>query len=93
MNLRPKKRVYTALAVMLLSCSLNIAVVDSAFAQKASLEQCQKLQKKIARLTSLRRGGGNAIRMETWRQQRKRYEHQFREYRCRTHGKLLRVKN
>lgn len=90
MKSRTKLDVAAKFIIVLLPCALNFGLIDEATAEKASLEQCRKLQRKIDRLTSLRRGGGNATRMETWRQQRKRYEEQFREHRCRSYGKLLR---
>lgn len=54
------------------------------------LERCVYLSKKLERYTRLRRAGGSAVRMESWRRTRERYASEFRELRCHRFGRALR---
>jgi hypothetical protein len=47
-----------------------------------TLERCRYLSAKIEHYTRLRRAGGSANRMESWRRSRARYEAEYRELRC-----------
>lgn len=57
---------------------------------KAALARCVYLKKKIHRYTQLRRSGGSAARMESWRTSRRRYADEYREKRCDRYGRQLR---
>jgi hypothetical protein len=47
-----------------------------------TLERCRFLTGKIEHYTQLRRGGGTASRMESWRRTRARYEEEYKQLRC-----------
>jgi hypothetical protein len=58
-------------------------------AQEASLAQCQALQDRMARYTALRRKGGSASQMESWRNQLRKAEAKFSEKGCRGYRREL----
>ncbi len=51
-------------------------------AKSLSVKQCQSLSKKIESYTKLRKRGGSAKQMESWRKSRKKYKNRFREGQC-----------
>jgi hypothetical protein len=53
-----------------------------ATAKSLSIKQCQSLTKKIENYTKLRKRGGSAKQMESWRKSRKKYKLRFREGQC-----------
>ena len=69
---------------------LTHAASPPATAQTASLEKCRSLQERIERYTRLRRKGGSASQMDSWKRQLRKSEEQFREYGCREFGRELR---
>ncbi|WP_133300639.1 hypothetical protein [Seongchinamella sediminis] len=54
----------------------------NAFAQQASVEQCQKLRDGIARYDELRRNGGSGSQMDSWKRSRRKLDKQFRKLGC-----------
>jgi hypothetical protein len=69
--------------MLLLLLSLLLAFdLQAAPPPDKTLERCRYLSAKIEHYTRLRRAGGNANRMESWRKSRARYEAEFRDLRC-----------
>ncbi|EED31365.1 hypothetical protein NOR53_2463 [gamma proteobacterium NOR5-3] len=58
-----------------------------------ALERCFYLSEKIEHYTQLRRRGGSAMQMASWRKSRSRYEDEFRTLRCSKFSHQLRRKN
>ncbi|MFT4612899.1 MAG: hypothetical protein ACI9NT_000032 [Bacteroidia bacterium] len=58
-------------------------------AQELSQSDCQQLRDTIERYTKLRRGGGSARQMESWKKSRKRYEDRFSKGNCYKYGAQL----
>lgn len=58
-------------------------------AQDASLPQCQGWQNKIDYYSNLRKKGGRAQQMESWKQARAVYEDKFQTNKCRKYGKKI----
>jgi hypothetical protein len=89
-SLMPLLKVPRALTLPAAVCLfIASSLAAPARAQTADLETCQDLKAKIDYYTDLRRGGGTALRMESWKQQRSVYEEKFREYACHKYGKDL----
>ncbi len=57
--------------------SLLIFPAPPATASQGSLEYCQKVSDKIRYYSSLRKMGESAKKMESWKQQRKKYKERF----------------
>lgn len=53
-----------------------------AVAQSGSVQECQRLQDRIDKYTRLRRKGGSASQMDTWKRERTRAEEAFRQLDC-----------
>ncbi len=54
-----------------------------------SLEACKRLQSEIERYDDLRRKGGSASQMESWKKSRAKLEDKFRAGDCRRHGRAV----
>lgn len=78
-----------ALAPIGVAITLVILSTD-AVAQDVSLQQCKSWYNKIEHITDLRRAGGSAKRMDSWKRQRRAYEDKFKEANCRRYGKKVR---
>jgi len=50
--------------------------------QDISLDRCKYLQERIEYYTQLRKQGGSASQMESWKKSRRKYEDEFREGDC-----------
>jgi len=74
-----------AAAVLLLA----LGIPPPAISQTAALEKCQALKDRIEQYTGLRRAGGSARQMETWKKPLRRSEEQFHEHKCRKYGRKL----
>lgn len=72
-------RISKALAVFSV-CVTGAA--SHAYAQQASLEQCQKLKDGMARYDELRRNGGGGNQMDAWKRSRRKLDKQFRDSGC-----------
>jgi hypothetical protein len=79
-------KIATGAAAILL---LAIGIPPAANSQTASLEKCQALKDRIENYTRLRRAGGSAHQMETWKEQLRRCEDRFHEYGCRKYRRKL----
>jgi len=77
------------IAGLLVALLLAPGMAPTAAAQEASLEQCQALKDRVRRYTALRRLGGTARQMESWREQLRRAETAFREKGCRAYRREL----
>jgi hypothetical protein len=63
-----------------------------AHARDGSPEQCRRLQERIERYTELRRSGGTAAQMASWRRSRSEAEAAYRDYNCHRQGrKMIRI--
>ncbi|MCB1843286.1 MAG: hypothetical protein KDI09_10020 [Halioglobus sp.] len=64
--------------------ALLLALPTGAQAQddEARLKECRKLHERIKHYTGLRRKGGSAARMESWKKQLRKHEARFRELDC-----------
>ena len=60
----------------------TVAAPITLHAAKASLETCQQLHDRVEYYTDLRRSGGSARKMESWKQQRDRYKEKYSDYHC-----------
>lgn len=69
---------------------LLLTCITPTQAQDASLGQCQQWHSQIEYYTDLRRAGGRAQQMESWKQLRTDYEDKFKEARCKKYGKEAR---
>ena len=56
---------------------------------EASLSQCQYWKDKIDYYTDLRRKGGSASRMESWRSTRREYKEKYNDYECDGWGRKI----
>jgi len=74
---------------VLVALLLAPGMAPTAGAQEASLEQCQALKDRIHRYTALRRLGGTARQMESWREQLRKAEAKFSEKGCRAYRRKL----
>lgn len=80
-----------ALVAFLLVCAAPAASgAEGGPRADPKLERCRFLHARVEHYTRLRRGGGSSVRMERWRQARKRYEKEFRDLRCYRYGRRLR---
>ena len=59
-------------------------------AQSLSLESCKSIREKIHKYDVLRRKGGSAAQMDSWRKSRAKLEERFRQGKCRKYGRSLR---
>jgi hypothetical protein len=59
-------------------------------AQSLSLERCKGIREKIERYDVLRRKGGSAAQMDSWRKSRAKLEERFRQGNCRKYGRSVR---
>ncbi len=59
-------------------------------ADDLSLDACRNIQEQIEYYDNLRKRGGSAQQMESWKQTRERYKAQFREGDCKRWKKQLR---
>lgn len=73
-------------------CILTLAAVFSPIAtsQNLPLERCKYLQERIDYYTKLRKRGGAASQMESWKQTRRKYENEFRDGDCYKYATSLR---
>ena len=71
------------IAIVFLSLCFSVS------AQEVSIEKCQRLKDHIEYYDGLRRKGGSAQQMESWKRSRADVEDDFREYHCRKYGKKL----
>ena len=76
---------------ILLASVMCVTLSSPVVAQKADFKTCLKLKDKIEKLTYLREQGGSARKMERWNRERRVHKDKFREYRCRNHGKTMRL--
>ena len=58
-------------------------------AQELSLAKCQGLKDKIEKYSKLRRGGGSASQMESWKKSRRIYEDKYRDGDCHKYGNKI----
>ena len=56
--------------------------IPAALAQDKSLQECQRLQQKIERLSQQRKRGGSSAQMDSWRQARRAVEQKFDDGDC-----------
>ena len=75
--------------LLLAVCVLLLWLAPPAHAQVLSQPECQQLQDRIEKYTSLRRSGGSARQMESWKRSRKYYEDRFRKGDCYKFGVRL----
>ena len=61
---------------------LTALLAPVANAQDIPLERCKHLQQRIDYYTKLRRNGGSASQMESWKKARSRHEQEFRDGDC-----------
>ena len=73
----------------LLVAFLVLPYSSGLLAQEISLGTCQQLTNQVEKYTKLRRSGGSAAQMESWKKSRQRYEEQFRRSDCYKYGAQL----
>ncbi|KAA9129670.1 hypothetical protein F3N42_15000 [Marinihelvus fidelis] len=78
---------YIAISITLVLLSTG---ADSVSADDLGLDVCRNIQGQIEYYDKLRKKGGNAQQMESWKQTRERYKEQFREGNCKRWKKELR---
>ena len=74
--------------------SLAVALLFSggAAARDGSPEQCRRLEERIDRYTELRRAGGSAAQMASWKRSRSEAKAAYREYNCHRRGsRMIRI--
>jgi len=76
----------TAACLVLLSVSASTQVQSG----EARLQECRKLDERINHYTSLRRKGGAAGAMESWKKQLRKHEARFRALDCSDYRRELR---
>lgn len=64
------------------SCAVAM-VCTSAIADDKSLKQCLAIKSKLARLESLRAGGGSARKMDNWKRQIHAQQDEYSRLYCR----------
>lgn len=74
--------------IIALCCALPLLAPDIP-AQSLPLDECQRLKSRIDRLTARRRGGGSAVQMERWKQQRETLSDRYRAHFCHKYGRRL----
>ncbi len=75
-------------------CCLMLALLlchQPANATSLSVKQCHSLSKKIERYATLRKRGGSAKQMESWRKSQKKYKIRFREGQCNQSNNVGRI--
>lgn len=73
---------------------VNAALLCTAGADASdgSPEQCRRLEERIEKYTELRRSGGTAAQMASWRRSRSEAEAAYRNYNCHRQGsKMIRI--
>jgi hypothetical protein len=65
-----------------LCLALVLAHSPRVAADDISLDQCQKLKDKIDHYANLRRAGGSASRMDSWKRSRRKKQEVFNEKEC-----------
>lgn len=78
---------YIAISFVLV---LLVTGADSVNADDLSLDACRNIQEQIEYYDKLRKKGGSAQQMESWKQTREQYKAQFREGDCKRWKKQLR---
>jgi len=77
--------------IALTALTLALGSALPAWAGKSgSLEECLKLRKNIETFSELRRQGGTAEDMDSWKRARDEAQQAFRDLRCRRHGRKVR---
>jgi hypothetical protein len=72
--------------------SVALLCTAGADAGEGSPEQCRRLEERIERYTELRRSGGTAAQMASWRRSRSEAEAAYRTYNCHRQGrKMIRI--
>ncbi len=74
-----------SLAAILLSATVILPVL----AQSLTLGDCSRLREKIDSYDDLRRKGGSASQMASWKKSRAALQERFRNGDCRQHGPAL----
>lgn len=75
--------------IVLLMLPLLCMQCSVAAAQDVSQSQCQQWKDKIEHYTDLRRAGGSASQMNSWRKKQKEYGDKFYKAKCKKFGKAL----
>ena len=70
------------LVSLLISCG-------AACAGEASPKQCERLEERIEKYTSLRRGGGSGAQMAAWKRARREAQAAYRDGNCRAHKRRM----
>ena len=77
---------------MVLIFNAALSGPGGAYAGDGSPEQCRRLEERIERYTELRRSGGTAAQMTSWRRSRSEAEAAYRNYNCHRQGrKMIRI--
>jgi len=79
------KRKYLAIYAIALSVA---SFTPTSYAEQGSLKQCQRIDKRIDKLDTLRRKGGSGKQMEKWRKQRHKLSDKAYHLNCRKFGIL-----
>lgn len=79
----------TRAAAVLLLTILVATPVAAKPEQAATLAKCQTLKDRTERYTAMRRKGGNASRMQQWKEQLRASEEQFRRLECKSFRRKL----
>jgi hypothetical protein len=76
------------------TCSVLVALClhcsTGAQAQSLSLDSCKSIREKIEKYDVLRRKGGSAAQMDSWRKSRAALEERFRLGKCHKYGRSVR---
>ena len=68
---------------------ITLTFTQLSFADRGSLSKCQRLADAIEKYSDLRRAGGSAKQMDTWKRRRSDKEDQFKRYDCKDWGKRI----
>jgi hypothetical protein len=71
-----------------LACSLSAAAVNTG-AREKNLDQCRSIQAELNRLEALRRGGGSAKQMDSWKRRMHDKQDDYSRLYCRRYRHLI----
>ena len=75
-------------SIALIVMAMCFAVLSTAEAQEVPLQKCQQIKDQIERYDELRRQGGRAGDMDSWKRQRREKEGEFRSFGCHDYQEL-----
>jgi len=71
------------------AAAVIVSISFQAFAQDATLPECQRWKDKIDYYSEPRKTGGSASQMESWKKARQPYKDKFQGKRCLKYGKKI----